>query len=152
MKEKALDSIVSLFALVAVFKPGKGFSLISNILEVYLTTSFSRPTVERQLDVCQTRIREYIDRKNSSDTASFEKFFRSELEAHCYILSRELPISHRMYVLLYLIDYIPYVAGAGFIRDYNNSFRLIEKIAEKLEVSETDFRDAVAFGSDNFRV
>lgn len=151
MKEKALDSIVSLFALVAVFKPGKGFSLISNILEVYLTTSFSRPTVERQLDVCQTRIREYIDRKNSSDTASFEKFFRSELEAHCYILSRELPISHRMYVLLYLIDYIPYVAGAGFIRDYNNSFRLIEKIAEKLEVSETDFRDAVAFGSDNFQ-
>lgn len=75
MKEKALASVVSLFALVAVFKPGKGYTLITNILEVYLSSLFTEKTTERFMDYFRQKIKDYLDYKNNHGTEEFECFF-----------------------------------------------------------------------------
>jgi ABC-type multidrug transport system ATPase subunit len=151
MKEKALASIVSIFALVAVFKPGKGFTLITNILEVYLNSLFSRPTSERYLDLFRQRLQEYIAYKNNRAEAVFEKFFEDEMDANCYILSREITLSNRMLVLLYLIEYIPYLSGKSYFNLPGASFKLVDNIARKLEIPDADFKDAMAFSSENYQ-
>jgi ABC-type multidrug transport system ATPase subunit len=150
MKEKALGSIVSLFALVAVFKPGKGYTLITNILDVYLTSLFTRPTTEQYLDLFQQKIRSYIAYKNQHPN-DFETYFKSELDAHCYILSREVTLDNRVLVLIYLIEYVPYMSGKTSFYIASESFNLINTIAQQLEIPAADFKDAVSFSTENYQ-
>jgi len=150
MKKKALESIVSIFALVAVFKPGKGFTLITNILEVYLSSLFTKPTTEKYLEIFQEKLRLFISYKNNH-TDDFENYFKSELDAHCYILSREITIDNRMLVLIYLLEYVPYMAGKTSLFINSASYNLINDIAQRLEIPSSDFFDAVSFSSENYQ-
>lgn len=150
MKEKALESIVSIFALVAVFKPGKGYTLISNILEVYLSLLFTKPTTEHYLDIFQQKLRAYVTFKNKH-AEDFENFFKSELDAHCYILSREVTLENRVLVLIYLIEYVPYMSGKTSLFISSTSYNLINTIAQRLEIPESDFKDAVSFSAENYQ-
>jgi ABC transport system ATP-binding/permease protein len=149
MKKKALESIVSIFALVAVFKPGKGYTLIVNILEVYLSLLFTKPSTEYYLEIFQKKLRKYVDYKNNH-AKDFENFFNSELDAHCYILSREVTLENRVLVLIYLIEYVPYMSDKTSMYISSASFTLINQIAQRLEIPESDFRDAVSFSSEKF--
>jgi ABC-type multidrug transport system ATPase subunit len=150
MKEKALESIVSIFALVAVFKPGKGYTLITNVLEVHLTSLFTKPTTEKYLDLFQKKIRAYITYKNNHAN-DYEAYFKLELEAHCYILSREVTLDNRVLVLMYLIEYVPYMAGKTSLFIASESYKLINTIARQLEIPATDFTDAVSFSTENYQ-
>ena len=150
MKEKALGSIVSIFALVAVFKPGKGYTLITNILEVYLSSLFTKPTTEQYLDLFQQKVREYISYKNNHAN-DFESYFKSEIDAHCYILSREVTLDNRVLVLIYLIEYVPYMAGKTSLYIAGESYTLINTIAQQLEIPASDFTDAVSFSTENYQ-
>ncbi|WP_088654692.1 ATP-binding cassette domain-containing protein [Geofilum rhodophaeum] len=151
MKEKALASVVSLFALVAVFKPGKGYTLITNILEVYLSSLFTEKTTERFMDYFRQKIKDYLDYKNNHGAEEFERFFEAEIDANCYILSREVLPDHRMLALIYLIEYIPYMSGRTSFYLAGESSRLIHSIAEKLEIPRDDFEDAMAFSTENYQ-
>lgn len=149
MKEKALESIVSIYALVAVFKPAKGYTLITNVLEVYLSSLFTKPTTEKYLELFQKKIRSYIAYKNSLAN-DYDQYFKSELEAHCYILSREVSLDNRVLVLMYLIEYVPYMAGKTSLNIASESYNLINTIAKNLEIPTTDFSDAVSFSTENY--
>ncbi|ASB50132.1 ATP-binding cassette domain-containing protein [Alkalitalea saponilacus] len=150
MKEKALQSIVSIFALIAVFKPGKGYTLISNILEVYLSSNFTKQTTDIYLDKFHQRIKEYIQVQNKKPSV-FHHYFTNEIEAHCYILSREITISQRMLVLIYLIEYAPYMSGKTSLYITSEATELVRTIAGKLEIDQSDFNDALAFSTDVFQ-
>lgn len=150
MKEKALESIVSIFALVAVFKPGKGYTLITNILEVYLSSLFTKPTTEHYLDLFQKKIRAYIAYKNNHAN-DYEKYFKAELEAHCYILSREVTLDNRVLVLIYLIEYVPYMSGKTSLYIASASYNLINTISQHLEIPASDFSDAISFSTENYQ-
>src|SRR5690554_6043269 len=76
MKEKALASVVSLFALVAVFKPGKGYTLITNILEVYLSSLFTEKTTERFMDYFRQKIKAYLNYRTTMAQRSSSAFLR----------------------------------------------------------------------------
>lgn len=150
MKEKALNSIISLYALVAVFKRGKGFTLITNTLEVYLSTWFSRQTTDLFLEIFKERIKTYISQTETLESG-FDAFLNAEIEAHCIIISREISLQQRLLAMMYLVEYLPYMSGKSSLYIEDESYRLMEKIAEGLMISRQDFSDAVSFSRDNFQ-
>ncbi|MDG5800572.1 ATP-binding cassette domain-containing protein [Marinilabiliaceae bacterium ANBcel2] len=149
MKEKALKSIVSLFALVVVFKPGKGLTLIRNILEVYLSTYFSKQTTDEYSELFVKKVKDYLSQV-SDDKFMSNHHFLEELEVHCYILSREISLLQRFRVLIFLMEYLPYMTGKTSFYIADESYELVYNIAMALHINESDFHDAFSFGSEAY--
>jgi ABC transport system ATP-binding/permease protein len=151
MKERALESIISIFALAGVIKPSRGYTMITNILEVYLSIHFSKHTTEAYLEKFTVKLQEYaaIRQKKISD---FDAFLDNEIEAHCYILSREVTFRQRMLALIYLIEFVPYISGRTALFVEDESFLLVKRVAEGLDIPENDYLDAVSFSIEAYQM
>ncbi len=144
MREKSLRSIISLFSALAVIKSELG-TLYRNMLEVFLSTQFSAETVDTGLDEFEYKISYYKDLNLQGKTK--EHYLLNEIEAHCYILSRELVQSQRLLILQYLMDFEPslfFVSGKSYGRE------ILATIAAHLGISESDFLDCLAFVNESY--
>ena len=151
MREKALDSIVSLYAIVAVFRPGKGYTILTNILEVYLNSCFSRQTTEQYLEAFKSKIRAYENVK-AKGGVDFDHFLENEVVTHTHVVSRAILSSQRMLALVYLIGYLPYISGRFRLDDSDEVVALLKKISGGLLLSPDDFSDAMAFSGGQYHL
>jgi ABC-type multidrug transport system ATPase subunit len=153
MKEKSLESVICLYALVANFKAGVGYSLMSNIVEMYLSSIFSKQTTETHLDQFLLKIQEY-DGKRKSLKEDWSNFFMSELDAQSYILSRELEMTDRLLVLIYLIEFIPFLQNKTSQNQASQSdidiYNLLNKVGNNLNIAPDDFSDCLSFVESNY--
>jgi ABC-type multidrug transport system ATPase subunit len=154
MKAKTLNSIIRLFAIMSNFKPGKGNSIISNIIEMYLSTHFSKQATETSLEAL-ARFQHDYDNQRRNNPNNWETFFDSEIDANCYILSRELETAQRLLVLIYLIDVLPYLLNE-VLNDIKPSassqtFKILSKISQDLHLNNQDFLDCLAFVKESYQ-
>ncbi len=147
MREKSLFSVISLFGAIAAYKPGTSYGLFRNMLEVYLSTQFSPETTNKGLEIFEERISFYL--------AEFQKpglnqkeFFQNELEAHCYILSKEYTLAQRQLILMYLLDFKPVMFFSDSGKHYEAE--ILGSIASKLEISSDDLKDCIAYVDDTY--
>lgn len=146
MREKTFNSVISLFAITAVYKPDSGVTLYRNLIEVYLSSQFSEETTKYGLEIFDKVFLDYQIRfrKQSFDS---ESFVVQEIEAHAYILSRELSLSQRILVLVYLLDF---ETARPDYQHLNSNSDLLLKISNGLKIPGQDFNDCLAFVSESF--
>jgi ABC-type multidrug transport system ATPase subunit len=154
MKAKTLNSIIRLFAIMSSYKPGKGFSIISNIIEMYLSTQFSKQATETYLEVL-TQFHHDYDKQRRQNPENWDAFFESEIDAHAYILSRELKTTQRLLVVIYLMEILPYLLNED-LKDSkplvsSQTFRLLNKISNNLHINNQDFFDCMAFVMESYQ-
>ncbi len=147
MREKSLYSVISIFGVLASNKPGAGFSLFRNMLEVYLSTQFSQETSIAGLKSFEERISFYLTEFQKPEIDK-HKFLLDEIEAHCYILSREFTMQQRLLVLIYLLDF----ESVKIVADSDMSLReqIMGSIALHLKVSLDDYKDCEAFVRESY--
>ena len=146
MREKTLNSVISLFAIITAYKPDRGISLFRNLLEVYLNSQFSDETTKSGLDTFEKEILNYQQRlRNLLNDSSF--FLLEEIEAHCYILSRELTMAQRILILVYLLDF---ETARPDSEQLDSDADLILLISNGLKINNGDYQDCLAFVSESF--
>ncbi|MGQ1948270.1 ATP-binding cassette domain-containing protein [Geofilum sp. OHC36d9] len=151
MKVRALDSIVSLFALVAVYKPQKGFTLITNTLEVYLNSRFSRQTTDASIDLFHQKVTAYMEQLNERYSL-FDELLGDEVLKHCKRITLNIQPDERLHMMVYLLEYLPYISD-HLIGDLSgDTYEMIKGIAGGLNISEADFNDAICFILDDFEL
>ena len=144
MKVKALDSIVSLFALVAAFRSDRGFTIITNTIEVYLLSRFSQSTTDLSIDLFHKKVAEYMEVLNQQ-SSHFDEVLGDEVEKHCKVIINKVQPKDRFYFLVYLLEYLPYISDSLMGDISGKGFDLIHDISLKLEINESDFNDAKDF-------
>ena len=102
MKEKSLNTIIDFFALVSNNAQLSGPQLMANLVEVYLSVQFSKQSTEAYMAKFAQKSKEYADIRLKNEL-KWESFFYSEIEAQCYIITREGQASDRLFVLIYLM-------------------------------------------------
>lgn len=147
MREKTLDSVISLFGIISAYKPARGFSLYRNLLEVYLNSQFSEETVMAGLESYDNRLNQCLQ-KISEHPLDPKVFLVEEIEAHCYILSRELILPQRVLVLIYLMDFESGWLDYEDIDSEINTFLM--KISQGLNIPVQDYKDCKSFVSESF--
>jgi ABC-type multidrug transport system ATPase subunit len=154
VKNKTLDSVLRLFALIGNLKQGKGFSVMTSIIEMYLTSQFSKQTVESSLEILSIYIHDY-NKIYKTNPDNWEFFFENELDAQCYMLSRDLDISQRLLVIIYTMEFLPYLLDVdikSMRADENSSmFRLLSNIAQKMHIPQSDMDDCLAFIKESYQ-
>ena len=153
MKEKSLESVIRLFALAANFRAGMGYSLMSNIVEMYLSSMFSKQTTETNLELFLEKIQEYEGkRKNLKE--NWHDYYESEIDAQSYILSRELEMSDRLLVLIYLIEFIPFLQNKTSqnqaAQQDDDIYNLLAKIGGNLNIAQNDISDCLSFVESHY--
>jgi ABC-type multidrug transport system ATPase subunit len=108
MKEKSLNAIVDFYALVAANSRIAGPQLMTNLVEAYLSVHFTAQTIELQMDRYAEKSMKYCDFRDQPE-CDWPAFFERELEALCYIISREAQAPDRLLVLLYLLELSPFL-------------------------------------------
>lgn len=149
MKVKALDSIVSLFALVAAFKPDRGLTIIINTVEVYLLTRFSQSTTDHSLGLFHKKVVGYLEILNQQHNLR-DPFLAEEIEKECKIIIKNVRPIDRFNILIYLLEYLPYISDNLIGEIAGDGLDLIHKIARNLEISDVDFNDAKEFTIGRF--
>ena len=140
MREKSLLSIISLFSSLAAHKPGTSFSLFRNMLEVYLSTQFSSETTNNGLETFEERVSFYLSEFHK-DGLFNQTLFLKEVEANCYILSKELTMPQRLLILIYMLDFEPVLLSSEKSAD----IKILRTVATNLEISSDDFNDCESF-------
>lgn len=149
MKVKALDSIISLFALVAAFKPDRGFSIILNTVEVYLLSRFSQSTTDLSLELFHKKLSEYmkvLDRQQNL----FDELLSDEVRKECNTITENVKPTDRFYILVYLLEYLPYISDNSMADAADAGYDLVHKIAKNFEITESDFNDIREFTRGKF--
>jgi ABC transport system ATP-binding/permease protein len=151
MKEKSLNSIVDFFALVGNKVRFTGPQFMANLVEVYLAIQFSTPTVEAYLKEYNAKAKEY-GHKRTDPSFNWDGFFKSEIEAQCYIISREVQASDRLLVLIYLLELTPYIFDEYPHTTIESKFDKEElaKLAELLNFTQSDYMDCLAFVQESY--
>lgn len=144
MKVKALEAIVSLFALIAAFRPDRGFTIIIRTLEVYLSSRFSQSTSDLSVEMFHKKVRGYMETLNQQHNL-FDELLGDELLKQCEIITKNVKPVDRFYILAYLLEYLPYISDTFKGEIIGRGYKLISTIAKKFEISETDLFDAKEF-------
>lgn len=143
MKIKVLDSIISLFALIAVFKYEKGFSIITNTVDAYLSSRFSKATRDTYLNYFHKKITSYMSFIN--EEGECQEVLHAEVAYQCGLITKNTDAKERFSVLVYILEYIPYISE-NFVRDLSEPLRvLLQTIVDNLEINENDFNDLRSF-------
>lgn len=149
MKVKALDSIVSLFALVAAFKPDRGFTIITNTLEAYLLSRFSKSTTDLSIDHFHKKVANYMETLHQQNTL-FNELLGDELAKECHVIVSNVKPIDRFHILIYLLEYLPYISDNLMGEISGKGLQLIHEISQNFEISEPDFNDTKEFTIGQF--
>lgn len=149
MKVKALDSIVSLFALIAASKSDRGFTIITNTLEVYLLSRFSQSTTDLSIDLFHKKVAVYMRALNQQPKL-FDELLGDEVAKECKVIIKDVEPIDRFHVLIYLLEYLPYISDNLMGEISGKGFVLVQEIARNFEISESDFNDAKEFTFGQF--
>ncbi len=152
MKEQSLRSIINIFALVANYGNNANSHLFQSLVEIYLTSQFSNTTTELYTQKFIEELQR-LDKLKVEHGSAWKMFHREETEAQCYILSRELSLADRILVLMYLIEFSPYLTGIRV--DLNpgqesENQKLLLHLSTNLKIHQNYFCDCYAFVNDLF--
>ncbi|MFT3739971.1 MAG: ATP-binding cassette domain-containing protein [Breznakibacter sp.] len=151
MKDRSLSAIIDFFALISNNAQLSGPQLMANLVEVYLSVQFSKQSTEIYMTKFTQKAKEYADIRLKNEK-KWDTFFYSEIEAQCYIITREVQASDRLLVLIYLMELSPYMTGATLRTNENATTPVpfFNKLADLLHFSETDFADCLSFVNETF--
>ena len=151
MKERILRSVINVFALLTSYRTDNNLYIIRNLVEIYLSTKFSKPTQQNYLQLFADRHAFYYDQKKKSPQEE-DQFFLEEVEAECYIINRELPVSDKLNFFIYLLEFYPFFKHAVTDNDQKNesTTSIFESISGHLSIKTSTFKDCFSFISDDF--
>ena len=146
MNESILQALMRLFALVAyVDKKGQP-SIEREVVQEYLQRQFASALVEKYLVAFEKYLAEYHpDISYASDDELKElrgDNSKAVLEL-CNQLNRELQRVQKIYVLVYVLDFI---SSGGQLSDYQ--FRFIESVVKYLKIPYNEYEDIKHFSFD----
>ncbi len=148
MKIKVLDSIISLYALIAVFKPERGFSIITNTVDAYLSKRFSKSTRDYYINVFHKKVASYISMIRSDENES--NFLDDELVYQCKIIAKNLDSKEKFLLMIHIIEYIPYISNS-FVRNFSDQIKkLLDTIVLHLEIDTKDYYDIQSFVLEDY--
>ncbi len=151
MKERILKSIINVFAILTSYRTDNNTYINNNIIEIYLSTKFSKPTQQSYLQLFADRHAYYYDLMRNS-FQDRERFFLEEVQAECYIINRELPVSEKVNFFIYLLEFYPFFKHSLSDTDLKTGTvsSIFKSIADYLSIETNTYEDCFSFISDDF--
>jgi ABC transport system ATP-binding/permease protein len=145
MNESVLQALMRLFAIVAsVNKEGHARNERDVVVE-YLQRQFSDELVNKYMDLYDQFIHEYHTDITSSESVN-PAIRKDTIEELCIQLNRELEQPQKMFVLVFLLDYIN---KGEAIADDEKEF--LFRVAEYLRINPAELDDSIAFTFDQIQ-
>ena len=151
MNESMLNSLMQLFAIVASINREAVHVLARNFVESYLTRQFSPRLAEKYLLIFDEYCTAFdsLERKSKGKTISS---LSVKILGICHRVNEELHISHRLQILLSLVQFTKYfedfsATASGFSNVISDA---VYTVSNGLQITEEEFANCHAFIVDKF--